>query len=141
MPKATVEDIEPKRFDLKTCPPDGYVIIRMMSWGEKLSRQERATTQSMKGTPGTQQKNEIEIAVAMAQRATAEYEFAHLIIEHNLEDKNGVKLQFGRPGELDKLHPKIGDEISGYIGEMNNFEDGQGGQQGNSLTDSTPPSS
>lgn len=140
MPKATVEGIEPKRFDLKSAPPDGFVLIRVMPWGEKMKRQGMATQQSInmqQNGPQTDTKMFIDIT----QQRVAEWEFANLIIDHNLEDANGVKLDFRRPETLNRLDPRIGDEINTYIAEMNNFESGEGGQQGNSSTDSKQQSS
>lgn len=51
MPVATSTG-ETERHDLKSCPPDGYVVLRPMTYGEKLYRQSftgRATVSAQKG--------------------------------------------------------------------------------------------
>lgn len=115
--KATV-DTAPVRFDLKTLE-GAFVTIRRMSWGEKLFRQENATKQAAIITGGKVEK----LDIAILSRKVNEWEFAHLIVDHNLEIDDEIKFDFKRPGQFDKLDPKVGDEIAGYIGDLNNYEE------------------
>jgi len=55
--------------------------------------------------------------------AVTEFEFRNCIINHNLEDENGAQIDFTRPMQAWRLDPKIGQEISKYIDELNNFDD------------------
>jgi hypothetical protein len=51
--------------------------------------------------------------------AIMEYEFKNCIVNHNLEDDNGVLLDFSSSMALHNLDPKIGAEINRYIDELN----------------------
>jgi hypothetical protein len=117
--KATV-DATPVRFDLKTLE-GGYVVLRRMSWGEKLFRQENATKQAAVINEGGDKVRKLDIE--LLSRKVNEWEFANLITEHNLEIDDEIPFDFKRPGMFDKLDPKVGDEIASLIGDMNNYEE------------------
>lgn len=109
----------PKRFELKTLE-GGYVVLRRMSYGEKTHRQEMATKQA--ATPGDDGKV-AKLDIALMTTMVAEWEFGNLIVEHNLEIEEGVPFVFNRRGDLQRLDPRVGDEINGYIADMNNYEE------------------
>jgi hypothetical protein len=117
MPKATVSNQEPERFELKSCP-EGFVTLKRMSYGAFLARRDIAAKFKIEGAGGKDFGGQME----MAQKAVAEYEFKHCIVDHNLDDDNGGKLNFQQPGLLDNLDPRIGEEISSLIDSMNQFE-------------------
>jgi len=48
-----------------------------------------------------------------------EWEFSKCIVDHNLEDDDGNKLDFSNSMSYDILDPKIGAEINEYIDDMN----------------------
>lgn len=123
MVKATVGNFK-QTYDLKSCA-GGKVTLRRMTYGEKLERIEMATQSVIKaetdrrGRPSANSSAEMDIK--MMQRATAEFEFSRLIVDHNLDNDEGIKLDFKNPQTLDFLDPRVGEEISGYIEEMNNL--------------------
>lgn len=125
MPRAVVTTEDKKRFELKTLPPSegeegGFVVIRRMPYGEYLTRREMATAMTMKDSG----KGDAEATIKAANASVTEMEFAKCIVEHNLEDANSKLLDFRGNVKvaMAMLDPRIGDEISTYIDEMNNFE-------------------
>lgn len=116
MPKATFSS-ESKRFELKSLP-DGYVVIKRMSYGQSLQRREmgKITLALSKGRDTTGE-------MALANKEASYLEFSWCIVEHNLEDENGQLLNLSNRNDIDRLDPRIGQEIDSYINEMNNFED------------------
>lgn len=116
MPRATVNVTETEMVYLKTCP-DGFVKLRRMSYGEKLQR--RAMTKLT--VHGSQRTKDFQGELALMDRKVTELEFQFCIVEHNLEDEVGNTLVF--PRDLDKLDPRIGEEIDQNISRMNNFEE------------------
>jgi hypothetical protein len=138
MPKATVS-LQSQRFELETLP-EGFVVLQRMSFGQKLTRQGMATNQIVKADTVGKDGGLTELEIELMQLEVARYEFAHCIVEHNLEDENGVMLNFNYPQAVESLDPRIGDEISQYIADMNNYEKNTD-QAGNSQTASKQPSS
>jgi hypothetical protein len=71
----------------------------------------------------------------MLQRAATQIDFQSCIVDHNLEDETGRKLDFRSFSDIDMLDPKIGEEISTLIDELNNFapptENNPEGEAGN----------
>jgi hypothetical protein len=114
MPRATVM-IDNQRFDLKTCP-EGYVVIRRMTYGEKLNRQEDMMNMRTSGKDEDMQIN------IMARKVALE-DFKNLVIEHNLTDDQDRPLNFKNAADVLRLDPRIGDEIGAYIDEINSFEE------------------
>ena len=138
MPIATANlDPEDKK-ELKTCP-GGYVVLRRMTYGQKLDRMKHVGKLSvdMRGK-GKGTKGEME----MLQKASTIYDFRACIVEHNLEKNIGtseqpniVPLNLKNEIDIDALDPRIGEEISSLIDELNNFEAGdEENELGNSST-------
>lgn len=119
MPSAVTSPQDTERRELKSLP-EGYVVLRRMTYGQFLKRQELAMGMSMSG----QDRNDMQMAIAMSQRRVAEFEFSNCIVDHNLEDEEGNPLDFKNTNTLDRLNPKIGNEIGAYIDEMNQFDEG-----------------
>lgn len=136
MPVATV-NLEPEApKPLKTAPPDGYVTLRRMSYGQKLDRMKHVGKLSvdMRGR-GKGTKGEME----MLQKASTIYDFRACIVDHNLTDPSGRKLNLSNERDIDSLDPRVGEEIGTLIDELNNFEtEDSEGELGNSLTASVP---
>lgn len=141
MPVATanLEPEDPK--PLKTCP-GGWVILRRMTYGQKLDRMKHVGKLSvdMRGK-GKGTKGEME----MLQKGSTIYDFQACIVDHNLEKNIGteehpniVPLNLKTMVDIDALDPRIGEEISSLIDELNNFETEEGDGQGNSSTASVP---
>jgi hypothetical protein len=120
MPKATVTLQSIERHDLKTAPPDGYVVLRRLTYGQLLERRGMSASISLDGNAKT---NDIRAEIGMAQKAVADYEFTHCIVEHNLTDENDVPLDFQHGVPL-LLDPRIGDEIGQLIDNMNQYDEG-----------------
>jgi hypothetical protein len=145
MPLAVI--FEPsKRKDLKSCPPDGFVVIRRMNWGESLKRKDMMASiamdmQSQKGAKGRNQEETTRIQMDILSEKTTIWEFANLIEEHNLTkmvnsktgqpckptdpDAKEVPLDFKKPEDIKMIEGRIGDEIQLYINELNSFEDSE----------------
>lgn len=117
MPKAVVNINETVKKELKSLP-EGYVVLRRLSYGQYLVRREMATKLSFSGGGPKDTTGEINVA----NKLVTEYEFAHCIVEHNLENENEVLLDFKQPWAVHALDPRVGEEIGGYIDELNQFE-------------------
>lgn len=125
MPKATTNINDTERKDLKTCPPDGFVVLRRLSYGEMIERRSLSGKLNLNATPGKGGKNQdVQAFIQMANRLVTEFEFRNCIVDHNLEDENGTPLDFRKPTTLSQLDPRIGDEISQYIDTMNQYDVG-----------------
>lgn len=114
-----------ERFDLKSA--EGcYVVLRRMSFGEKLTRQDLVKLNLEMGGKNKDIKGEM----AMANLQATRMDFANCIVEHNLEkDENGTKFNFTSPDEFRFLDPKVGEEIDTLINKMNNFEGSDSGNE------------
>lgn len=121
MPKATVSQ-EPVRKELKTCPPDGFVLLRPLPYGQMLERRDNALKMSMEQHPNARPDDVRKVNLDMMQSITRAYEFKNCIVDHNLEDDKGVKLDFNNPMAFTFLDPKIGGEIEKLIDDMNQEE-------------------
>lgn len=124
MPVATVDINETHHKDLKSLE-GGFVVLRRLPYGEWLTRQEMAM--KMKIASGTEGETESEFTII--NRKVTEFEFKSCLVDHNLEDANGNKLDFRSPATLAQLNPRVGNEISALIAELHEFEK----QLGNSL--------
>lgn len=120
MPKAVVETGYTERKELTTAPPDGYVELRRMTWGEFLQRRQMVMAMTVEGD---RKKKNFSGQLDMANAKVTIFEFAHCVVDHNLEDMDGRKLNLAAQQDLMKLDPRIGQEISKYIDEMNNFNE------------------
>lgn len=118
MPVAVITQPSERR-ELKSCP-GGYVVIKRMTYGQKLTRREmtRMTVSAQRGS-----KKDVQAEIDAMQRKVSLWEFANLIEDHNLDDENGRKLNFQNSMDVDKLAGPIGEEIDTLISELNNFED------------------
>ena len=141
MPKAIVSQ-DTVRKELKTCP-GGYVELRQLPFGQMLTRRDKASRMIQEIHPGMKATDVQRVQMQVMHQWSNQYDFKHCIVDHNLEDDQGNKLDFGNPMTLDVLDPKIGAEIENYIVEMNqeDFKEEDFTQRSDgSLTDVTPPS-
>lgn len=122
MPKATANINQTQRFDLKSCP-EGYVVIRRLSYGKKLERQE-ITMQMRMYQEEARTKGKSSMDISMMARKVAEFDFKNCVAEHNLEDDNGVMLNFQQAHYVHMLDGNIGDEIGELINQVNTFDEG-----------------
>src|SRR6478752_98009 len=130
MPRATVTQTTENK-NLKTCE-GGVVTLRRMSWGDVLTRRTLASVMQMSGDS---KNKSFEVEMILSNEKVTLFEFSKCIVDHNLEDEKGVKLNLTNINDIKKLDPKIGGEIDALISDMNNFEDEEG-EEG-----PTPPTS
>lgn len=118
MPRAVVTN-DVVRKELKTLP-EGYVELRPMTYGQAVHRRSMLklsfTTSKGKGS-------DFRGEMAAANKEITQFEFATCVIDHNLEDENGNKLNFSSPVDFAKLDPRVGQEIEKYISDLNNFDE------------------
>jgi hypothetical protein len=121
MPRATVST-DTVRKELRSAPPDGYVVLRQLSYAEMMQRRDMIA-RVYSDLPTDQRRavkqETVRQYMELVNRAASEWEFARCIVDHNLEDDQGNKLDFTNPMALDVLNPKIGAEIDRYIEELN----------------------
>jgi hypothetical protein len=117
MPRATVS-MEPKRIDLKSLP-GGWIELRRMSYGERLHRQDLAMAMSMEADSKTKTTS---LDIQATQTAVAQYELATAVVDHNLEDDTGRKLDFRNKTDFANLDGRIGEEIGDHIDEMHDWD-------------------
>lgn len=122
MPRATMSNQE-ERFDLKSLD-EGFVVLRRMSYGQVLERRSllKLSVSSKKG------QKSLEGEMALANEKIQIFEFRFCIVDHNLEDEHGRKLNLTDPVVLRSLDPRVGTEIEGLISDMNNFEEDEKGE-------------
>lgn len=113
MPKAVVSQ-DTERLDLKTLP-GGFVELRRLSYGEILRRRDMA--QSIRDSSAENGQAGVEGVFHVS--VVTHYEFTKAIIDHNLEDDDGRKLNFADMKDLSKLDPRIAGEIEDKIAAMN----------------------
>jgi hypothetical protein len=119
MPKATIDPTSSsKKVELKTLK-GGAVTLRHLTYGEQIKKQQMAAKMTFASGNNQMQGGEFEFF----QRKVAEFEFSTCIIEHNLEDAEGVLLNFANAATLDSLDPRVGEEIASHISSMNNYEE------------------
>jgi hypothetical protein len=140
MPVVTVDPSKYERYELKSAPADpndandvnGFVMLRPLPYGLKLTRRDKATKMQMRAKSdgrgrATNQEQIIELDT-LNEWATA-FDFSYCIGDHNLKDSNGQLLNFADPKTvamtLKSLNPKVGSEIEKYIGDLNEDEDEQ----------------
>lgn len=116
MPRATV-NADGTKVDLRTCP-GGYVVLRQLSFGQMLKRRDMAAKYMQEFQPGTRDATQ-RITIDILNEASRKYDFAHCIVDHNLEDEKGTKLDFSNSMTLDVLDPKIAAEIEDEIDKLN----------------------
>lgn len=132
MPVAVVTT-EAQRYDLKTAPPDGYIMARPLPYGAKLERRDKATVMRMeqevqrgkrKSRQRPQEDKETQkIELDMKSNWAALHDFSYCITDHNLTDENGAKLDFDNPLVLKYLDPKIGSEIERILSDINDDDE------------------
>lgn len=113
MPEAGVNTTA-VHVDLKTCPPDGYVEIRQLSYDEMLERRDNAVNVTQKMGIKDADAN-----IRFANKWSNYFTFARCITDHNLTF-DGKPIDFSRPQTaLAQLDPKIGAEIEKAIDNLN----------------------
>jgi hypothetical protein len=120
VPRATVNPDDTTTVMLKSLP-EGEVVLRRMSYGQKLARQEQAVRMTMEQKKGSNKDSKMNMD--MLQHAATVFDFRACIVSHNLQDADGKLLNLTQVQHIDQLDPRIGEEIAENINKMNNFED------------------
>lgn len=124
MPNATVNLETTERKELKSLQ-GAYVVLRRLSFGQMVQR--RAMMKLSIETSGA--SKDFRGEMAMASEAITMFEFAHAIVEHNLEDASGRLLNLSSPVDFASLDPRVGTEIEELIQGMNDFSDEENPQE------------
>jgi hypothetical protein len=119
MPRATATVSGSERFDLKTLP-EGFVELRRLTYGQKLERRAMSSVAQAEG--GGKGKN-FRMSMAMLNEQATIFDFTHCIVDHNLEDDSGQKMDLTNVLNIRRLDPRVGDEIESLIDKLNNFEE------------------
>lgn len=117
MPRATAS-LETHTEKLKTLP-DGYIVVRSLTYGEFLHRKDLAIkmTMEMKGGKGSK------VDIDTVNEAVTAYVLKTCVVDHNLEDENGNKLNLGNPRDFSRLDILIGKEIDKIVSDLNEFDE------------------
>lgn len=134
MPRATVDINDTERIHLKTVP-EGYVVLRRMSYGQFLQRQEMAMRIQMQSA-GRRSSEGPQMEVKNAHQAVAAFEMQVCVVEHNLTDHNDMPLDFNQSFTITLLDPRVGQEIGDHINRMNLLDDEEGVVGNSSATSS-----
>lgn len=115
MPRAEANIEEVFKRDLKSAPPDGFVVLRRMTYGEMVQRKAMLKL-TMKG------EDDVASEIAMADIKINNFEFARCIMEHNLTKNNGQPFNFKHEPDVAILDSRIGGEIESLISELHRFD-------------------
>jgi hypothetical protein len=118
MPVATTNITDTEHVELKSLP-GGFVNLRRMAFGQIVARREmlKMSVDQQRGS------KDFHGELALANAQITRFEFAHCVVDHNLEAPDGRKLNLGNPVDFDSLDPRVGQEIEAAISERNNFDD------------------
>src|SRR5690242_176345 len=129
MPVVTLDPQAYERFELKTAPADandpndenGWVELRPLPYGMKLTRRDKASKMMMKSQPTQRGKSAVDSTIELEtlNEWAVAYDFAYCIVDHNLTDTNKQKLDFAKPMSLKMLNPRVGSEIERLINGLN----------------------
>lgn len=129
MPIVTVDPNEYERFELKSAPPDGYVMLRPLPYGMKLERRSKSMKTMMRSQPVKSRKQAMEqdnvLELDSQDEWAVAFDFSYCIGEHNLQNADGTLVDFASKGALwrKSLNPRVGSEIERLIDDLNNDED------------------
>ena len=116
MPKAVVS-LDTKKFDLKSLP-EGFVELRPMSFGQVVQRRSLLKLSVVAG-----KNKSFQGEMAMMSEEVTRFEYRTCIVDHNLEDETGRKLNLASENDFRRLDPRVGSEIDQLISDMNNFDE------------------
>lgn len=129
MPVAVATDI-PEKVVLKSLPANpkvpspegdaGFVMIRRFSYGEKMAKRSFNSKMTVKSTRG---KKDAESVIDTFNEKSDLFDFANCIVDHNLTDSLGRKLDFRNEKDVKALSGQVAEEIQTAMDKLNNFED------------------
>lgn len=140
MPRATIST-ETEKFFLRTLsdPDDpGWVELRRLPYGMVLERRDMAAKMAVEGL-GERNVRDMKVTTELIQAEVTAYEFRHCIVDHNLEDERGRKLNLGSKQDIQKLDPRVGSEIAQLIDDLNDWEADLRGKEEQTSEDESEP--
>jgi hypothetical protein len=120
VPRATVKKDTVGPLNLTTLE-GGWVKLCKLSYGEKNEHQELVSRLSSSFERDGKKEREIRLDMALMNGDV--YLFRKCIVDHNLEDEDGRKLDLSNPVDAAKLDPAVGDEVTDLIDKVNSSED------------------
>lgn len=120
MPVGTITNTVSDQILLKTLS-DGYVVVRRMNYGEELQRSALATKITLGGVTGKDLGGEVDIQT----EKLALWDFANLVVDHNITDANERKLDFRNEADVRALNSTIGKEIGEIIDNFNDAKNSE----------------
>jgi len=121
MPVAVVTNTVSEKIDLLSLP-GAYVIVRRMNYGEELKRSNMATKFLMSSDKNAK---DVQGEIDMQTEEVAYWDFANLVVEHNLTDANDVPLNFKSRQHVAMLDGSIGREVGTIIDAFNGVKDSE----------------
>jgi hypothetical protein len=128
MPLATPVGGATEHHDLKSCPPDGYVVLRRLTHGEKMARRGLLAKARME-TGSAKNRSGVGVDVELMNEKITLFEFSRCIVEHNLtylvdpaDPSSETLLDFRIPDHVRMIDGNIGEEIDALITEINDWE-------------------
>lgn len=122
MPVAVVTNTQSDKIPLITAPPDGYVVVRRMNYGEELKRSGMAAKLLMSSTKDSK---DFQGQIDMQTEEVAFWDFANLVVEHNMQDADGRLLNFKNRADVVKLSGAVGKEIGQIIDDFNGAKESE----------------
>lgn len=129
MPIAVAVDT-PQRFELKTLPANpelegpageaGFVLLKRLSHGDKMTRRSYTSKMTVKSQRG---RKDVETELEAFNERVELFDFANCVVDHNLTDEKGNKLDFRREGDVRRLDGRVAEEIQSLLDKLNNFEE------------------
>src|SRR5205085_2222150 len=102
---------------LKSCE-GGFVLLRQLPFGMMLKRRDMAAKYMQEFTE-TNIADVNTITINILNEKSRQFDFANMILDHNLEDDAGNKLDLSNPMTLDILDPRIAAEIETEMDKLN----------------------
>lgn len=135
MPIATGINGETERFELTSCP-GGYVVLKRLTYGEKMFRKSLLGKATIQGGGGgnradrrAKRNSGFAAELELVNEKVTAYEFANCIVEHNLtyllnqgDPGSETPLDFKNSVHVKMLDGRVGEEIDELITEYNSFE-------------------
>jgi len=123
MPLATVSRETVGPLYLETVE-DGWIKVRKMGYGKHLKRQELAARVSQQmPEKGSKTKDDRRLDYTMLAEDSQLFVFRECLVDHNLEDENGLKIDLHTRMGIENLDGKVGEEIDKLIDMVNERED------------------
>jgi hypothetical protein len=110
-----------------------------MTYGEILERKSMITMTMIQDAE-SRAKGVTRAEMNSAELETTLFEYKRCVMDHDLEDENGRKLNLGNGTDVQRLDPKVGQEISDLIDKLNGLSASED-EQGNSPAESATQSS